>query len=74
VKIRAVGAELFRADGQADEHDDSNIRFSQFSRKRLKSERDIFYIPSFISFMFVITSCTLFITERLNENLQKRKE
>jgi hypothetical protein len=24
--------------------------------------------------MFVITSCTLFITERLNENLQKRKE
>ena len=30
MKIHLVGAELFRTDGQADKHDEANIRFSQF--------------------------------------------
>jgi hypothetical protein len=30
MKIRAVGAELFHADGQMDRHDKDNNRFSQF--------------------------------------------
>jgi hypothetical protein len=30
MKIRLVGAELFRADGQTDTHDEANSRFLQF--------------------------------------------
>jgi hypothetical protein len=30
VKIRAVGAELFRENGETDRHDETNSRFSQF--------------------------------------------
>jgi len=30
MKIRPVTAELFRADGQKDRHDETNSRFSQF--------------------------------------------
>jgi hypothetical protein len=29
-KIRAVGAEFFHVDGQADRHDEANSRFPQF--------------------------------------------
>ena len=36
MKICPVGAELFRADGQTDRHDEANSRFSQFCEKRLK--------------------------------------
>jgi len=30
MNIRSAGAELFRADGQTDGHDEANSRFSQF--------------------------------------------
>ena len=30
MEIRPVGAELFRADGRADRHDEADSRFSQF--------------------------------------------
>ena len=30
MKIRPVGAELFRGDGQTDGHDEANSRFSRF--------------------------------------------
>ena len=33
VKIRQVGAELFQAGGQKDDHDDSNTRFLQYSER-----------------------------------------
>jgi hypothetical protein len=39
MKIRPVGAELFRADGQTDRHDESNSRFSQFSWTPLKNSQ-----------------------------------
>jgi hypothetical protein len=36
MKIRPVGAELFRADGQTDRHDEDNSRFSQFCERTYK--------------------------------------
>jgi len=36
MKIRPVGAELFRADGRTDRHDEANSRFSQYCEKFLK--------------------------------------
>jgi len=33
MKIRAVGAKLFRADGWTDRHDETNSRFSQFRER-----------------------------------------
>jgi hypothetical protein len=33
MKIRPVGAELFRADGRTDKHDETNSRFSQFCER-----------------------------------------
>jgi len=39
MKIRPVGAELFRADGQTDRYDDAKSRFSQFCEKRLRKQR-----------------------------------
>jgi hypothetical protein len=33
IKIRPVGAELFRTDGQTDRHDEANSRFSQFCER-----------------------------------------
>jgi len=35
MKIRLVGAELFHADGQTDEHYEANSRFSQTTPTRL---------------------------------------
>jgi len=32
MKIRPVGAELFHAEGQADQHDEADSRFSQFCK------------------------------------------
>jgi len=32
MKIRSVGAELFRADGQTGKHEVSNSRYSQFCK------------------------------------------
>ena len=34
MKIRSVGAELFRADGRAAKHDEANSRFSNFVNAR----------------------------------------
>ena len=36
MEIRLVGAELFHADGQTDEHYEANSRFSQTLLTRLK--------------------------------------
>jgi hypothetical protein len=36
IKIHQVGAELFRADGGTDGHDEANSRFLQFCEKHLK--------------------------------------
>jgi hypothetical protein len=36
MKIRAVGAELFHADGQTERHDEANSRFSQFCESAYK--------------------------------------
>ena len=33
MKIRAVGAELFQADGQTDRHDEDNSCFSEFCER-----------------------------------------
>ena len=33
MKIRPLGAELFRADGQTEGHDDVNSRFTQFGER-----------------------------------------
>ena len=33
MKIRPVGAALFRADGRMDGHDEANSRFSQFCER-----------------------------------------
>ena len=33
INIHPVGAELFRADGQKEGHDESNSRFSQFRER-----------------------------------------
>jgi hypothetical protein len=38
MKIRPVGAELFRADGQTGRHDEANSRFSQFCERAYKKE------------------------------------
>jgi len=38
MKISAVSAELFRADGQTDTHDEANSGFSQFCEKRPKND------------------------------------
>ena len=37
MKIRPVGAELFRSDRRTNRHDEANSRFSQFLRTRTKS-------------------------------------
>jgi len=37
MKIRPVGAELFQTDKQADRHEESNSRFSQFFEGAYKS-------------------------------------
>jgi len=36
MKIRAVGAELFHADGQTDRHDEANSRLSQLFKREQK--------------------------------------
>jgi hypothetical protein len=46
MKIRPVGAEFFRADGQTDREDEANSRFSQFCESTLKQE-DIKVIRTF---------------------------
>ena len=33
MKIRSVGAQLFRADGRTDGNDEANSRFSQFCKR-----------------------------------------
>jgi len=38
MKIRPVGAELVHADGRPDGHNEAKSHFSQFWRKRLKTE------------------------------------
>jgi hypothetical protein len=42
MKIRAVGAELFRADRRTNGHDETKSHFSQFCEKRLKNECSLF--------------------------------
>ena len=39
MKIRPLGAELFRADRETDRHDEANSRFSQFLQTCLKHSR-----------------------------------
>jgi hypothetical protein len=57
MKIRSVGAEWFRADGQTDTHDEASRRFAQFCESDFKNSA---FCPHsvFMSFM------TLNVTSR----------
>jgi hypothetical protein len=51
MKIRPVGAELLRADGRTDVHDEANWRFSQFCESALKIQKP-YRRPSRVSSRF----------------------